>query len=59
MLAATSGAAFGAGEHVMVHFVDEAPCEAVHSACGDPMCLRRTAPSAALQAWPARALAAA
>jgi len=59
MLAATQGAAFGAGEHVMVHFADGQPREAVHSSARTPpMCLRRSSSEAALEAWPPRALAA-
>jgi peptidase E len=57
MLAATEGTAFGAGEHVMVQFVDELPLEAVHSAADKPvMCVRRTARGHALDAWAPRAL---
>ena len=60
MLAATVGAAIGAGEHVLVHFVDEAPREAVHSRPqAAPMCLRREPPSTILTPWSARALDAA
>jgi dipeptidase E len=57
MLAATKGAAAGAGEHVAVHYVDEAPREAVHSA-GDKhvMCVRRGASGNALEPWTPRAL---
>jgi dipeptidase E len=57
MLGATTGAAVGAGEHVMVHFVDESPREALHSAPDKPaMCVRRTAADNALEAWTPRAL---
>jgi peptidase E len=57
MLAATVGTAFGAGEHVMVHFVDELPLEAVHSAADKRVvCVRRTARGHALDAWAPRAL---
>jgi dipeptidase E len=58
MLAALSGPAVGAGDHVAVHFVDGRPHEALHS-CGDgsPLCVRRQdGASATLQPWPARAL---
>jgi dipeptidase E len=56
MLAATEGAAIGAGEAVMVHFIDEASHEAVHSSARTPLCLRRAPPASALEAWPTRAL---
>jgi hypothetical protein len=57
MLAATTGAAVGAGEHVMVHFVDESPREALHSAAGKPvMCVRRGVQDKSLEAWTPRAL---
>jgi dipeptidase E len=57
MLAATTGAAVGAGEHVMVHFVDESPREALHSAAGKPvMCVRRGVHDKSLEAWTPRAL---
>jgi dipeptidase E len=59
MLAATQGNAVGAGEHVMVHFVDEAPREAVHSAAAGAkpvMCMRRTPPANELAPWVPRAL---
>jgi dipeptidase E len=57
MLAATEGTAFGAGEHVMVHFIDEAPRETVHSSPGAAvMCVRRAAAGTAPEPWPPRAL---
>jgi peptidase E len=56
MLAATQGPAIGAGEHVVVHFVDEAPREALHSHPRAPMCVRRTAASGEPASWPARVL---
>ncbi len=57
MLAAAEGTAFGAGEHVMVHFIDEAPHEAVHSSArADVICVRRTAHDQALEPWLPRAL---
>jgi dipeptidase E len=60
MLAATDGIACGAGEHVLVHYVDEQPREAWHSSTrsATPMCVRRSGTSSALEPWPARALAA-
>ena len=58
MLAATQGEAIGAGEAVMVHFIDGAPREAVHSGADPRLCLRRMPPATALEAWTARALAA-
>ncbi len=58
MLAATQGAAIGAGEAVMVHFVDEAPREALHSGANSRLCLRRESTAAVLDAWTARPLAA-
>ena len=60
LLGATDGLACGAGEHVLVHYVDEQPREALHSGApgATPMCVRRAATSSALQPWPARALAA-
>ena len=58
MLAATQGAAYGAGEHVMVHFVDEAPREAVHTSPRTPMCVLRAGAAGALDNWLPRALAA-
>ena len=58
MLAAARGAAIGAGEHVMVHFIDEAPREALRSAADNKavMCVRRSAHGHALEAWAPRAL---
>ena len=57
MLAATQGAAFGAGEHVLAHWLDGQPREALHSSPGAAvMCLRRTPPESALETWPPRAL---
>jgi dipeptidase E len=57
MLAAARGAAYGAGEHVMVHFVDESPREALRSAADKSvMCVRRGAHDHALEAWAPRAL---
>jgi dipeptidase E len=58
MLNASTGPAIGAGEHVMVHFVDEQPRESLHSAQGthQTLCLRRDRAASALQAWPVRAL---
>lgn len=59
MLAALPGPSVGAGEHVMVHFVDGRPHEAVHSSPKPEavLCLRRDAgASATLGPWPARAL---
>lgn len=55
------GMAAGAGEHVMLHYVDEAPREAVHSAGPGTAvtCVRRVAAGDPLLAWPPRALAAA
>jgi dipeptidase E len=60
LLAATTGPACGAGEHVAVHYCDGAAVEAVHSAPqgAETVCLRRAAASATLDSWPARALAA-
>jgi dipeptidase E len=59
MLAATQGPAYGAGEHVMAHFVDEAPREAVHSNVSDQpvLCVRRDAGATGTpESWNCRAL---
>jgi dipeptidase E len=58
LLAAQLGPVVGAGENVIVHFLDGQPHEALHTrADGSPLCLRRIdSASATLQPWPARAL---
>jgi hypothetical protein len=57
MLAAEGAPAIGAGDHVMVHFIDEAPHEALHSrAEGEVLCLRRAQPGPTLAAWACRRL---
>ena len=58
LLASLSGPAVGAGEHVIVHFVDGRPRECLHAHPeGSPLCLhRQDGASATLQPWPPQAL---